>query len=148
MENRDQDTIFVPPDDFFDNLVDKMEKLQTQIDELKKLYYSNSKISRDIFLYGCELAGSQYQDLQNHVIPKLQENDPLILMREADNEADKHAIAVYTTNGLKLGYLPREHNLILSRLMDEGHLLTGKTKQFHWDGKSLYLIVKVFLHED
>lgn len=65
MENRDQDTIFVPPDDFFDNLVNKMKKLQTQIDELKKLYYSNSKTSRDIFLFGCELAGSQYQDLQN-----------------------------------------------------------------------------------
>lgn len=148
MEIHNHDTIVMPPEGFFEEMLDRMDNLQTQIDELKKLYYNNSKTSRDVFLYGCELAGSQYQDLQNHVIPKLQENDPLVLIREPNNEADKHAIAVYTTTGLKLGYLPREHNLILSRLMDEGNLLTGKTKQFHWDGKKLYLVVKVFLYEN
>lgn len=147
MEIHDQDTIIVPPDGFFEDMLDRMDNLQTQVEELKKLYYNNSKNSRDVFLYGCELAGSQYQDLKNHVVPKLQENDPLLLIREPDNYHDKNAIAVYTTSGLKLGYLPREHNLILSRLMDEGNLLIGKTKTFHWDGKTLYLVVKVYLHE-
>ena len=72
-------------------------------------------------------------------------NDPLVLMREPNNEFDEHAISVHTTGGLKLGYLPRSNNLILSRLMDEGNLLFGKTKTFHWDGKRLYLVVKVYM---
>lgn len=41
-------------------------------------------------------------------------------MREPNNQFDEHAISVYTTGGLKLGYLPKNNNLILSRLMDEG----------------------------
>lgn len=116
------------------------------MDELKRLQYSNSSNARDVFLYGCELAGSQYLDLEDHVVPKLHENDPLALMREPNNEFDEHAISVYTTGGLKLGYLPRSNNLILSRLMDEGNLLFGKTKTFHWDGKRLYLVSES-LHE-
>ena len=139
------DTIHVPPQDIFEDLLDQVEKLQTQVDELKRLQYSNSSNARDVFLYGCELAGSQYLDLADHVVPKLHENDPLALMREPNNEFDEHAISVYATSGLKLGYLPRSNNLILSRLMDEGNLLFGKTKTFHWDGKRLYLVVKVYM---
>ena len=139
------DTIHVPPQDIFEDLLDQVEKLQTQVDELKRLQYSNSGNARDVFLYCCELAGSQYLDLEDHVVPKLSENDPLALMREPNNEFDEHAISVYTTGGLKLGYLPKSNNLILSRLMDEGNLLFGKTKTFHWDGKSLYLVVKVYM---
>ncbi|WP_251717660.1 HIRAN domain-containing protein [Lactobacillus agrestimuris] len=41
------------------------------------------------------------------------------MIREPDNQYDEHAISVHTTGGLKLGYLPRKTNLILSRLMDE-----------------------------
>lgn len=131
MEIHNDETVFISPDGFFEDVLDRMDKMQTQIDELKKQYYNNSKSSRDVFLYGCELAGSQYLDLEDHVIPKLQENDPLILVREPDNRHDEHAISVQTTGGLKLGYLPRKTNLILSRLMDEGNLLFGKTKTFH-----------------
>lgn len=29
--------------------------------------------------------------------------------------------------------------------MVEGNLLFGKTKTFHWDGKRLYLVVKVYM---
>lgn len=97
------DTIHVPPQDIFEDLLDQVEKLQTQVDELKRLQYSNSGNARDVFLYGCELAGSQYLDLADHVVPKLHENDLLALMREPNNEFDEHAISVYTTGGLKLG---------------------------------------------
>lgn len=139
------DTIRIPPEDFFEDLLDQVNRLQTQVDELKRLHYSNSSDTRDVFLYGCELAGSQYLDLEDHILQKLRENDPLVLVREPNNQFDEHAISVYTTGGLKLGYLPKKNNLILSRLMDEGNLLFGKTKTFHWDGKSLYLVVKVYM---
>lgn len=146
MEFNNDETIFIPPKGFFKDVLERMDKMQTQINELKKQYYNNSKNSRDVFLYGCELVGSQYLDLEDHLVPKLQENDPLILIREPDNEYDEHAISVATTGGLKLGYLPRKNNLILSRLMDEGNLLFGKIKSFHWDGKKLEGVVKVYMH--
>ncbi|QNQ82270.1 restriction endonuclease [Lactobacillus sp. PV037] len=146
MEFNNDETIFIPPAGFFEDVLDRMDKMETQIDELKKQYYNNSKNSRDVFLYGCEVVGSQYLDLEDHLIPRLQENDPLILIREAGNHYDEHAINVQTTSGLKLGYLPRKNNLILSRLMDEGNLLFGKVKSFHWDGKKLDLILKVYMH--
>ncbi len=146
MQFNHDDAIFMPPEGFFNDILKQVDDLQTQVDELKKLYYSNSKNSRDVFLYGCELAGSQYLDLAHHVVPKMQENDPLVLIREPDNEFDDRAISVHTPGGLKLGYLPRNTNLILSRLMDEGNLLFGKVKNCHWDGKSLYLVVKVYMH--
>ena len=146
MEFNNHETICIPPEGFFEDVLDRIDKMETQIDELKKQYYNNSKNSRDVFLYGCELAGSQYLNLEDHLIPRLQENDPLVLIREPDNRYDEHAISVVTTGGLKLGYLPRKNNLILSRLMDEGNLLFGKTKSFHWDGKKLELVVKVYMH--
>lgn len=139
------DAIHIPPEDFFDNLIKQVENLQTQVDESKKLHYDNSSNARDVFLYGCQVTGSQYLQLKDHVLPKLREGDSLLLMREPNNEHDKHAISVYTTGGLKMGYLPRNNNLILSRLMDEGNLLFAKTKTFHWDGKDLELVVKVYL---
>lgn len=127
MEFNSKDTIFILPENFFEDVLDHIDKLETQVSDLKKLYYSNFKNSRDVFLYGCE----QYLDLEDHVVPKLQENDPLILTRKPENKYDDHAISVHTTDGLKLGCLSRKTNLILSRLMDEGNLLIGKTKDFH-----------------
>ena len=57
-------TIHVPPQDILEDLLEQVDKLQAQVDELKRLQYSNSSNARDVFLYGCELAGSQYLDLE------------------------------------------------------------------------------------
>lgn len=59
MQFHDSDeTIHIPPQDIFEDLLDQVEKLQTQVDEIKRLQYSNSSNARDVFLYGCELDGS------------------------------------------------------------------------------------------
>ncbi len=91
------------------------------------------------------MRGSDYLHLEDKVVPRLKENDPVLLIREADNKYDKNAISVATPAGLKLGYIPCEHNLIFSRLIDSGNLLFGRVKNFHWDGKNLELIIKVYL---
>ena len=79
------------------------------------------------------------------IVPRLKENYPVLLIREADNKYDKNAISVTTPSGLKLGYVPHEHNLIFSRLIDAGNLLFGRVKTFHWDGKNLELVIKIYL---
>lgn len=39
--------------------------------------------------------------------------------RQPNNKHDKHAIAIYYEK-IRIGYVPRELNLIISRLMDAG----------------------------
>lgn len=130
-----------------DYLEQKVSNLETQLKELKNEYYRLSDQKKSIFLYGCEVRGTQFLDLENKILPRLQENDPLILLREKENEHDKHAIAVLTPNGVKLGYIPREHNRVFSRMIDGGNLLFARVKESNWNGKELNLVVKIFLQE-
>ncbi len=127
------------------DLMDRISNLENQMTELKKIYYKQSGESHSTFLYGCEVRGAGYLHLEDKIVPRLKENDPVLLIREADNKYDKNAISVTTPSGLKLGYIPHEHNLIFSRLIDAGNLLFGRVKTFHWDGKNLELVIKVYL---
>lgn len=127
------------------DLMDRISNLENQMTELKKIYYKQSGESHSTFLYGCEVRDSDYLHLEDKIVPRLKENDPVLLIREADNRYDKNAISVTTPSGLKLGYVPHEHNLIFSRLIDAGNLLFGRVKTFHWDGKNLELVIKVYL---
>ncbi|MCZ3933393.1 HIRAN domain-containing protein [Lactobacillus gasseri] len=138
-------SIYRNDDVLITDLMDRIDKLENQVTDLKKIYYKQSGESHSTFLYGCEVRGSDYLHLEYKVVPRLKENDPVLLIREADNKYDKNAISVATPAGLKLGYIPREHNLIFSRLIDSGNLLFGRVKNFHWDGKNLELIIKVYL---
>lgn len=51
-------------------------------------------------------------------------------MNIIDNEYDERTIAIKNENGDKLGYIPRDKNEILSRLMDAGKLLYGEVWTF------------------
>lgn len=138
-------SIYRNDDILITDLMDRIDKLENQVTDLKKVFYKQSGESHSTFLYGCEVRCSDYLHLEDKVIPRLEENDPVLLIREADNKYDKNAISVATPAGLKLGYIPREHNLIFSRLIDSGNLLFGRVKNFHWDGKNLELVIKVYL---
>lgn len=138
-------SIYRNDDILITDLMDRIDKLENQVTDLKKVFYKQSGESHSTFLYGCKVRGSDYLHLEDKVIPRLEENDPVLLIREADNKYDKNAISVATPAGLKLGYIPREHNLIFSRLIDSGNLLFGRVKNFHWDGKNLELVIKVYL---
>jgi hypothetical protein len=55
----------------------------------------------------------------------LKENDSLTLKRKPQNSHDCYAIEVYFGNN-KLGYLPREENKVIARMMDQGMTLKGR----------------------
>ncbi len=59
------------------------------------------------------------------VFSDLQSGQKLKLLREPNNPHDSKAIAVFTSNGHKLGYVPRTHNPLPADLMDNGHKLTA-----------------------
>lgn len=83
-------------------------------------------IERDAFedffslpIYRAYVRGLQFHDLPEGYIDNLYAPQALDLVSEPHNRHNKKAIAVYH-NALKLGYLPREDNLLLSKMVRRG----------------------------
>lgn len=106
-----------------------MDELTIRKDEVVALTESGGlsevikPLSREIYLFDTYVAGvSHLQD--KSVLDEIKVNDQLILRRE-DNKFDDKAIMLMTKGGKKLGYVPEKDNVIFSRLMDAGKLLTA-----------------------
>ena len=78
------------------------------------------------FLLECHVAGTSRVDDFAGKTAELQKDSPLYLRREPGNEYDRDAIAIYTAEENRIGYVPQKHNPILSRLLDGGRDLIGK----------------------
>src|SRR5690606_34128519 len=69
-----------------------------------------------IYLLQCFVRGFRFYDGET-MLQQMQEGDMLELVREPENKHDACAIALHY-NMEKIGYVPRESNEILSRLID------------------------------
>lgn len=74
------------------------------------------------------VAGVAYHGFADGRMP-LDEGMEVALVREPQNRHDADAIAVRTLGGVKLGYVPRDRNRILARLMDAGWGLVGRLER-------------------
>lgn len=102
--------------------------------------------TREIFLIETHIAGTTHvpaKDLE----AGLAVDAPLVFRREPDNAHDKLAIRIHNTAGNKLGYVPRENNEILARLMDAGKFVFGKLVAKAWHGNWLRVTIRVFLRD-
>ena len=103
--------------------------------------------SHDIFLFDSHVAGTSFiegiEELETH----LKIDDRLDFFREPDNPYDDKAIVIKNTDGVKIGYVPKEDNVIFSRLMDAGKLLFGRITHKEMKGKWLKIDIKIFLQE-
>ena len=78
---------------------------------------------RDIFLIDTFVAGTTHIKDIGELASHLDIDDRLDFFREPDNKYDPKAIVIKNSDGLKIGYVPREDNAVFSRLMDAGKLL-------------------------
>ena len=88
---------------------------------------------REIFLLDIVVAGTTHCDEISDVAPTLSEGTLLRMVRKPKNEYDAHAIAIYH-HDTRIGWVPQELNLIISRLMDAGKEFYAKvssTKLIH-----------------
>lgn len=98
----------------------------------------------EIHLFDTYVAGTTHLE-DKAVLDQIHLDDKLSLVRE-ENEFDEKAIVIKTADGRKLGYVPEKDNLIFSRLMDAGKLLTAKISThelrgtFHRIGIGIYLV--------
>ena len=102
---------------------------------------------RDIFLFDTYVAGTTHIEGIEELEPHLNADDRLEFFREPDNQYDKQAIVIKTAGGVKIGYVPRQDNVIFARLMDAGKLLFGKITSKEKKGSWVKIYIKVFLHE-
>ncbi len=103
--------------------------------------------SQEIFLIEVHIAGTTHIDNIDVLEPKLIEGVEVQFFREPDNQYDSKAIVVKDKDGNKLGYIHRDKNEILSRLMDAGKLLYGKVKGKEKIGEWTKIEMEVFLKD-
>ena len=102
---------------------------------------------RDIFLFDTYVAGTTHIEGIEELEPHLNIDDRLEFFREPDNQYDKQAIVIKTADGVKIGYVPQNDNVIFARLMDAGKLLFGKITYKEKKDSWVKLGIKVYLHE-
>lgn len=93
-----------------------------------------------IILCLCTIAGFPYYS-GPALLPSLREGQMLILRREPENPYDSLAIAIDTGSGAKLGYLPRELNMIPANLMDDGRMLTAEVAEINFNASPWEAVV-------
>ena len=103
--------------------------------------------SNTIYLIDAHIAGTTYVDEIDILEPELTFGKRLNFFREPDNEYDEHAIVIKDDNGNKLGYVPKNKNEILSRLMDAGKLLYGTVYEKEKIGNWLKITIQIYLDD-
>lgn len=84
-----------------------------------RLPNSLQPFSREIFLLDIVVAGTTHCKKIYKIYPNLEPGQVLRMQRHVKNRYDKCAIAIYFEK-TRIGWVPRELNLVISRLMDAG----------------------------
>lgn len=98
---------------------------------------------KDISVLDTTIAGTFYHNPEEFA-NDIMENDVISLKREPENSFDKRAIALYYKN-LKIGYIPKVKNEVISKLMDAGKQFSAKIIEKEKDDDSLALKLQVFM---
>jgi len=106
----------------------------------------SAPFARETLLLETHVAGTAHVAAAQ-IEPTLTTGDPLVLRRELTNPHDPYAILMLTEHGQKLGYVPRDRNEVLARLMDAGKLLFGRLESKEWTGDWLNVSARVFLRD-
>ena len=102
---------------------------------------------RDIFLFDTFVAGTTHIEGIEELAKYLNVDDRLNFLREPDNPYDPKAIVIKTVNGVKIGYVPKNDNVVFSRLMVAGKLLFGKIVSIETKGNWVKINIGIYLHE-
>jgi len=113
----------------------------------KGLFDIGKPFSRQIYLISASIAGSYYVDNIDEIIEELKEGTKLQFFREPENKHDELAIVVKNQNNEKLGYVPRQKNPILARLMDAGKLIYGTVKKIENDDNYINIEMEIFMSD-
>ena len=99
---------------------------------------------KEIHLFDSYIAGTSHLK-DSSVLDEIKVGDKLTLRRE-ENKFDSNAILLLTADGKKLGYVPEKDNVIFSRLMDAGKMLSATITEIRERGGNFKQIsIGIFL---
>lgn len=102
---------------------------------------------QEIFLFKTHVAGTTHIENIYEIEKKLKIDDKLKFYREPKNQYDPQAIRVETELGEKIGYIPKDDNIIFSRLMDAGKILFGRIKKKENINNWIHIEMNIYLKE-
>lgn len=97
----------------------------------------------EIHLFDTFVAGTTHLE-DKSVLDEVEIGDKLFLRRE-ENKFDDKAILILNEGGKKLGYIPEKDNLVFSRLMDAGKLLSAKITEIEKRGSFYKIAIGIYL---
>jgi hypothetical protein len=119
--------------------------------ELIRLIYTQggglSLPNDEILSLECVVAGTSYIENIFEIEENLEKGQILDLKREPNNKFDGFAIVIYNEEGKKIGYIPRDKNETLARLMDAGKWFYAKVQEITWEGNWLKIYLEIYLRE-
>ena len=98
---------------------------------------------KEIHLFDTFIAGTTHLE-DKTVIDEVKIDDKLDLKRE-DNKFDEKAILVLNKKGQKLGYIPEKDNIIFSRLLDAGKMLSATISDIEHKGNFTKISIGIYL---
>ena len=102
--------------------------------------------TREIFLLDIVVAGTTFCENIEELAPKIIEGTVLRMLRDPKNEHDSMAIGIYLDRE-RVGWVPRELNLIISRLMDAGKAFVCRVTKTEWKNQWFRIEEKVSMIE-
>jgi hypothetical protein len=114
------------------NSMDKLEKRKELLINEKEYLLNEIQNIKETFPY---------------LLDEMKIGAKLRFVREPDNKYDKLAILVKDQDNNKLGYVPREKNPILARLMDAGKLIYGTVKEINNDDSYINIEMEIFMDD-
>ena len=102
--------------------------------------------SREIFLLDIVVSGTSFCKHIDEIEPQLEKDIVLKMYRDPKNEHDEHAIGIYF-NDTRIGWVPQELNLIISRLMDAGKAFFCRVQKAERKGEWLRVKAKIYMVE-
>ncbi len=111
--------------------------------EDKQLTEIIKPLVNEIHLFDTFIAGTTHLE-DPSVLDRVTAGAKVTLRRE-ENKFDDKAILVLDEEKHKLGYIPEKDNLVFSRLMDAGKLLTGKVSSVEKQGSFTKIAIGIYL---
>ena len=100
----------------------------------------------EIFLLDIVVAGTTFCPVVPALRAELLPETMLRMVRCPDNEHDRYAIAIYYKEN-RIGYVPRELNLVISRLMDAGKEFYARVVEVKQLNEWIRIAAKIFMVE-
>jgi hypothetical protein len=102
--------------------------------------------SREIYLLDIVVAGTTFCTEMDKLEPELLPETVLKMIRQPQNKHDELAIGIYF-NSIRVGWVPMEHNEVISRLMDAGKAFFCRIESTKRKGNWVKINVKIFMVE-